>query len=180
MDLKNSPDHFGAVAKLLHWLIALLIIYLIGLGAYMVTLDYYDDEWYDGSLLLHKALGMIALLLVTLKFLWMLKNPKPEHLASLMPWEKSASTFAHKALVILMFLMPVTGYMVSTSAGAGISIFDLFEVPAFIVVSAAIRDMAIAIHFYLAYGGAVLILVHAAAALKHHFINKDKTLRRMF
>jgi len=179
MNLKNTQDQYGAVAKLLHAVIALLMIGLIGLGAYMVTLDYYTDEWYDGSLLLHKALGMIAMGLVAIKAVWMLKNPKPDDLASLKPWEKSASTAVHKILLALMVLMPVTGYVISTSAGAGISMFGFFEIPALFKISAISRDLAIAIHYYLAYGGAVLIFVHFAAALKHHFINKDNTLRRM-
>ncbi|MBL4692363.1 MAG: cytochrome b [Magnetovibrio sp.] len=179
MALKNSQNHFGVIAKFLHWLIALLMIALIGLGAYMVTLDYYDDEWYDGSLLLHKALGMVGLAVVGLKFIWMLKNPKPDDLPTLKSWEKHASVLAHITLLAVMFLMPVTGYVVSTSEGAGIAMFGLFEVPALFKISAAVRDMAIAIHFYLAYGGMALVLVHASAALKHHFINKDKTLRRI-
>jgi len=179
MMLKNSPDQFGVVAKLLHWLIALLIVGLIGLGAYMVTLDYYTDAWYDGSLLLHKALGMVALALVAFKAVWMLTNPKPIDLPSLKRWEKLASMVTHKVLLVLMVVMPVSGYMVSTSAGAGIDMFQWFEIPALFRVDNKTRDLAIVVHYFLAYGGAALIALHVAAALKHHFFNKDKTLRRM-
>lgn len=179
MMLKNDMNQYGAVAKLLHWLIALLIIGLIALGAYMVTLDYYTDAWYDGSLLLHKALGMVVLALVAIKAVWMLTNLKPADLPTLKWWEKLGALVVHKFLLVFMVVMPITGYTVSTSAGAGIDMFGLFEIPALYRVDKNIRDLAIAIHYYLAYGGAVLIAVHIAAALKHHFINKDSTLRRM-
>jgi len=176
--LKNTKDNFGFIAKCLHWVIGLLIIGLIALGAYMVTLGYYD-AWYHDSLSYHKALGMVVLGLVVAKIAWMIKNTKPDDLSSWTALEKKASFAVHKILLLIMVLMPLTGYLVSTSAGEGISIFGLFEIPALIKIDEQGRDLSIAIHYYLAYGGAVIILIHALAALKHHFINKDKTLRRM-
>ncbi len=79
-----------------------------------------------------------------------------------------------------MLVVPVTGYIISTSAGAGVAIFGLFEVPAVLPKSAPLRDAAISVHYYFAYAGVGLIALHVAGALKHHFIDGDDTLRRMF
>ncbi|OFX12512.1 MAG: hypothetical protein A2516_04345 [Alphaproteobacteria bacterium RIFOXYD12_FULL_60_8] len=176
--LKNTKDQFGTIAKVLHWLIGLTIIGLIGLGAWMVTLDYYD-AWYHDGLSLHKAVGMVVLAVVFFKLVWLWITPEPDQLPTLTWWERAGAAAVHKALIGLMVLMPLTGFLVSTSEGAGVSVFGLFEVPAVLVAGAKFRDLAIAIHFYLAYGGAALIVLHVVAALKHHFFNKDRTLRRM-
>ena len=85
----------------------------------------------------------------------------------------------HWFLVVLLVVLPVTGYLISTSEGAGIDIFGLFEVPAFFDISAGTRDLAIDLHYYLAYGGIALVGLHAGAALKHTFIDKGSTLVRM-
>ena len=79
----------------------------------------------------------------------------------------------------MMLLIPVTGYLISTSAGKPIQLFNWFALPAVIDVDEELRDLAITVHYYLAYATLFLVLGHAGAALKHHFINKDDTLKRM-
>ena len=176
--IKNSNQEFGVVAKCIHWAIALLIIGLIWLGWYMVDLGYYDS-WYNGSLSLHKALGMIALGLAVCKMVWLLVSPTPLALPSLKAWEHQVSRIAHWILMLSMFIIPVSGYFISTSKGAGISIFDWFEVPALFPVSESTRDLAIDLHYYAAYTILAILTMHAGAALKHQFIDKDGTLKRM-
>jgi cytochrome b561 len=78
-----------------------------------------------------------------------------------------------------MLLIPATGYIISTSAGDGISMFGWFEVPALLPAGETVRDIAIELHYWLAYGTAALVVIHAAAAVKHQFIDRDGTLRRM-
>ncbi len=85
----------------------------------------------------------------------------------------------HLTLFAMMVAIPITGYGISTSAGDGITIFGWFEVPALIPESEALRDLAIELHYYLAYGTAALVLLHAMAAFKHQFIDRDGTLGRM-
>ena len=178
MLLSNNEHRYGAVTKLLHWSIALLIIGLIWLGWYMVDLGYYDP-WYHTSLTAHKALGMLVLAVAVIKILWTLSQRRPDFVATIKPWEKTSALMAHKALFVLMLLIPITGYIISTSAGDPISFFDWFDIPALLDADDQLRDWAIELHYYLAYGGAGLIAVHALAALKHHFINRDGTLRKM-
>lgn len=176
--LKNSIERYGAISKILHWAIALLIIGLIWLGWYMVDLTYYD-RWYYDSLMAHKALGMVVLTLALIQILWTVYSRSPDYVPNLKPWERIAAKIVHLTLFGVMFAIPATGYLISTSANDPVSIFGWFEIPAIFPVDEGTRDLAIELHFYLAYGAACVVVVHALAALKHHFVDRDDTLRRM-
>lgn len=178
MLIPNTPLRFGLFSKLLHWALALLILGLIWLGWYMVDLTYYD-KWYNASLHYHKSLGILALTLALFKIGWQWHTPAPGPVAGLKNWEKTGAKLMHYVLWGMMLLIPVTGYLISTSAGKPIQFFDWFAIPALVDVDEELRELAIDVHFYLAYGTLFLVAGHAGAALKHHFINRDDTLKRM-
>jgi cytochrome b561 len=178
MMLKNSPRDYGLVTKLLHWLVALLLLGLIWLGWYMVDLSYYDP-WYHDALTAHKALGMIVLGLGLAKIAWTVYSRLPKYSSSLKPWERISAHAMHLTLFVMMVAIPVTGYFISTSAGDAISIFGWFDIPALFTISDRQRDLAIDLHFYLTYATAGLVLIHALAAFKHQLVDRDGTLRRM-
>ena len=178
MLVKNTLSRFGLFSKLLHWLIAILILGLIWLGWYMVDLTYYD-KWYNDSLHYHKSLGILALALALVKIGWQCHTPAPGPVAGLKTREKAGAKVMHYVLWGMMLLIPVTGYLISTSAGKPIQLFNWFELPAIVDVDEQLRELAIDVHFYLAYATLFLVAGHAGAALKHHFINGDDTLRRM-
>ena len=175
---RSGKDHYGIVSSGLHWAIALAIVGLVGLGAWMVGLTYYDP-WYYDSLALHKAIGIVVLALALTKFGWKFVDRNPGFGPEVKPHERAGATAMHWLLNALMVLLPVTGYLISTSEGAGIDMFGLFDVPALVDVTAETRDLAIDIHFYVAYGGIALVGMHIIAALKHHFVDRGSTLRRM-
>ncbi len=176
--LKNTRTHFGHVSKSFHWLIGLLIIGLIWLGWYMVDLTYFD-KWYNKSLSLHKSLGMVVLALALIRLGWGLYSPTPQAADTLSRWQRIAAKLMHHLLAFMMFAIPLTGYLISTSAGRGISMFGWFELPAVVPVDEQTRELAVALHFYLAYATAAVLLGHIGAALKHQFVDKDGTLVRM-
>jgi cytochrome b561 len=178
MKIKNTSRHFGILTKLFHWLIAISIIGLIWLGWYMVDLTYYD-KWYNRSLDWHKSLGMLVLGAALLKIGWQLYTPTPETTLNLKYWGRLSANIMHKLLFAMMILIPISGYLISTSNGKPIEIFGWFDVPALISNNKELRDLAIELHYYMAYGTAVLVLGHIVAALKHQFINKDGTLVKM-
>lgn len=175
---RNGEDHYGLVSISFHWTIALAVIGLVGLGAWMVGLAYYHP-WYHDSLALHKAIGIVVIALALAKFGWRFAERKPGFEPEVRPYERAGATAMHWLLSALIILLPVTGYLISTSEGAGVDIFGLFELPALFEISEPVRDLAIAIHFYLAYGGIALVAIHAGAALKHHLVDKGSTLARM-
>jgi len=178
MQIRNSPEQFGLLTKILHWMIAALILFLVWLGWYMVDLDYYH-KWYNSSLHWHKSLGMIVLILAVIKIGWQFYTPPPAVVDNLKPWEEKAANGMHHLLILMMLLIPVTGYFISTSDGKSVEVFDWFALPALISKNETVRDLAIGLHFYLAYAVAFLAAGHAGAALKHQFIDKDGTLARM-
>ncbi len=175
---RNTTEKYGLVSKLLHWLIAFSIIGLIGLGWWMVGLSYYD-KWYHQGLELHRAIGMLVLFMATIFIGWKMLSPSPALQSSLNPLEKMGAQSVHIILLLAMFIIPITGYVISTSSGSGFTFFNVFDIPAIAIIAEAIRDLAISIHFYLAYGIAAIVVLHAGAALKHQFIDKKGTLKRM-
>ena len=178
MRLTNSADQYGAISKILHWLIAGLMIALIALGWWMVELSYYDP-WYHDALLWHKTLGMCVMLLVAIKLIWRGITAMPQADVSLKPIERFGSHIVHHALFIAMAVLPISGYLVSASEGAAIEMFGGMNVPAVIVLGDQARDIAIAVHYYCAYGTLALVVLHAAAAFKHQFVDGTGILKRM-
>ncbi len=178
MRIKNSETSYGLVSKLVHWLIALSIIGLVWLGWYMVDLTYLD-RWYKESLTVHKSIGMLVLGFAVVYFAWKAYSPSPPPAADGPAWQRSASRLMHYALMAMMVAIPVTGYLISTWAGKPVSIFGLFDIPAVLAKNEKLRDLAIDVHFYLAYAVGILVLGHAGAAIKHQFVDRDGTLARM-
>lgn len=175
---RDGESHYGLVSMFLHWTVALGVVGLVGLGAWMVELAYHHP-WHHDSLALHKAAGIVVLVLALARLGWRLAGRKPGFAPEVRRWERAGAAAAHWILGALVILLPVTGYLISTSEGAGVDMFGAFEVPALAPVPEPARDLAIEIHFYLAYGGIALVAVHAGAALKHHFVDKGSTLSRM-
>ena len=175
---RNGSDRYGLVSIGFHWILALAMLGLVALGAWMVGLTYYDP-WYNRSLALHKAFGILVLVLALAKFGWRIGDRSPGFGPEVKAYERAGATAMHWLLNAAIVLLPVTGYLISTSEGAGIDIFGFFEVPALFEVSEGTRELAIEIHYYLAYGVLALVAVHAGAALKHHLVDRGSTLRRM-
>jgi len=174
--IRNTSTGYGAVAIALHWLMAVAVFGMFGLGLYMVELTYYDS-WYRGSLELHKAAGILLALVWLLRLVWRLLNTTPDGLSH-KPVENLAAHLVHLALYALLAGLFVSGYLISTADGLGIDVFGWFELPATLTGDNQ-EDLAGEIHEILAWLLMGLVGVHMLAALKHHFINKDQTLTRM-
>ncbi len=178
MQWRNSPSRYGLVSMSLHWLVALIVFSLFGLGLWMVELDYYS-EWYKRAPDLHKSIGLSLFALMLLRLLWRGISPPPAALVKHSRAVRLASKAAHGALYLGLFTLMFSGYLISTADGRGIEVFGLFEVPASLTSIPDQEDVAGLVHEYLAWGLIVLAGLHALAALKHHFIDRDATLWRM-
>lgn len=172
----RSTARYGATAIALHWLLALAIMGALGLGWYMSGLPFSP-----GRLKLynwHKWAGVSILLLSALRLLWRLSHRPPADLA--MPqWQLRAAHMTHGLLYLLFFAVPLAGWAYSSAAGFPIVWFGLLPLPDFVPVDKALADALKLSHKLLAYGLAALVLAHLAAALKHHFIDRDGLLQRM-
>lgn len=171
-------DKYLLSQRLLHWTSAILILGLFALGVWMRSLSYYDS-WYQTAPIWHKELGILTAILIVLRLIWRLKNTPPVPLASHKHWEIKAAHFAHGLMYFLIFVILISGYLIATADNRGIDVFGLFEVPAIFNAYENQEDIAGLVHEWVAYGLIALVIIHVAGALKHHFIDKDSTLKRM-
>lgn len=178
MRLINSKDHYGLISILLHWSVALLTISLFFLGIWMVDLGYYDD-WYYQAPWWHKGLGFIVFLLVVLRWIWRPIAGKPKAISSSPVWQQLAAKVVHQLMNLAIVLLAITGYLIVTAKGESLGIFDWFSIPAISKLSVETSDLVSKLHLWSGYFIISLASFHALAALKHYFINKDATLRRM-
>jgi len=175
---KNSDSDYGNISKCLHWLAALTVFSLFGLGLWMVELDYYDS-WYRKGPNLHRSIGVLLMLLMLGRLIWLMFSNKPQPLASHRPWERALATIVQWLMIILIFTIGITGYLITTADGLAVDVFNWFSIPSSGKWISNQEDLAGDLHKYLAYSMVSLALLHAIAAFKHHFIDKDTTLKRM-
>lgn len=177
MHLTNSKTQYGSITILIHWLMAMLIIGLLALGLYMVRLPLSMEKlklfgW-------HKEYGFLAFFLVIFRIAWRATNVTPALPPYLPDWQKITARAVHYVFYLFMFFIPLTGWLLTSSAGFPVSFFGLFVMPDLISANESYRVWFTQIHLWLSYALIAFILLHSAAALQHHFINKDDVLRRM-
>lgn len=175
--LRNTPQGFGIITISLHWLMALTIVGLFVLGLYMSDLSY-ADRFYHQAPWVHKSIGVLVFFALITRLLWHRISPTPSPLPA-PHWEQLAAKIAHVLLYTLILATTTSGYLMSTAKGHGVSVFDWFVLPALPAFLPAQEDLAGEIHEIIAYLFMALVALHAAAALKHHFWDKDATLKRM-
>jgi cytochrome b561 len=144
----------------------------------MVTLGYYD-VWYHQAPEIHKSIGTLLFIVMVVRVVWRFISPPPKPLASYSRLTRISAVLAHIALYTVLFAILISGYLISTADGQAISVFGWFDVPASVTGLPQQADTAGTIHLYLAWAVVVLSVLHALAALKHHFIDRDVTLKRM-
>lgn len=176
----NTNDRYGIIASLLHWFMALLIVVIIGLGLYMVELPDVGFNLQKIKLIfLHKELGMLALAFVLLRFVWRLGNVIPLLPLTVPVWQRVAARIVHLAFYGFMVALPVSGWMMSSAAGIPVTFLGVFTLPDLVSPNMNEVPMYIAIHKWVGYGLIATIGLHISAAMLHHFVYKDDTLRRM-
>lgn len=175
--LRNSTERYGLVAIFIHWLSALTIFGLFILGFWMVDLSYYS-EWYRLGPHYHKSVGLILGFLTIARLVWKFNNASPKPLGK-SNTENTLASLAHLFLYIGLIILIISGFLISTADGRGIDVFNWFTLPSLGELFANQEDIAGDIHKYSAYALITLAVLHMLAALKHHFISKDNTLKRM-
>lgn len=177
MKWRNTVNNYGWVAIFFHWLVALGFIALFVLGLWMTGLDYYH-EWYYRAPYLHKAIGMLLLFVMFPRWLWRLLNPLPSAVDSTVIKQRLA-LWVHRAFYLLLALLLMSGYFIATADGQGITIWSFVDVPAVISHLPRQADIAGWVHEWLAYLIMAMMFLHMMAAMKHHFIDKNDSLKRM-
>jgi cytochrome b561 len=178
MSLRNTENRWGSLAQGFHWVILLLIV------SAWVAFELHDDAP-KGSperlmwLNYHKALGFSVFFLVWLRLAWRLTNISPKTII-VSVWQERAATAAHWILYALMICMPVSGALMSQYEGHPVSWFGVFTLPTLVAPDKGLGEVFEGLHTEVFWPALLVVVgVHAAAALWHHFVVKDATLRRM-
>lgn len=164
--------------RILHWLTALMIIGLFAVGLWMRSLSYYDSL-YQVLPFWHKSVGFLLMMLVVLRLAVKGAGKQPPALPSHRPWERGLAALIQWLLYGLLFGMFISGYLIATADDRPASFFGWFDIPVLITAFANQEDVAGLIHEYCAWALIGLSVLHALAALKHHFYDQDVTLKRM-
>ncbi len=177
MPLRNSRNSYGQITKSFHWLIALLVVLMLILGA---SLDDFSEPAKIILINVHKSIGLTILLLMILRFFWRLSNPIPALPATTATWEKIVVRASHLLWYVCLIAMPLTGWMMSTAAGKLPNFWWIAKigVPG-IPQSKPLAETISNIHTILAWVITALLVFHILGALKHQFIDKDFVLKRM-
>lgn len=176
--LTDQADRYGLVTIVLHWLSALAVFFLFGLGVYMVELSYYDP-WYHQGPALHISVGLCLLLATLFRLAWRRGGKHPGPISS----HGRGTRLAAGAVKVLLYIGLVTilasGYLVTTAKGQRPELFGLLEFPVLLTLSPKGVDWAGWLHRVASWGLLFVVAGHALAALYHQIIHKDGTLARM-
>lgn len=173
----QRPMQYTGTAKVLHWLMALLIVGLFALGQYMSDLSMSPRKLQLYSW--HKWIGVTAFLLLLARMGWRLTHQPPALPTQMPPLLRFASHISHGALYLLMLAIPLSGWLMSSAKGYQTVWFGVLPIPDLLDKDKQLGDALAEVHGALNSVLALVVLIHVAAALKHHFIDRDDVLRRI-
>lgn len=186
MSLRNSISGWGVVTRSIHWIMAALILFMLGLGVYMT--NFVPDPFRQFDLTqLHKSWGFVVFCLAVTRVLWRLYDrTSPAEPATMPRWQVIAAKSTHGLLYLLILVMPLSGWVLSAASptqdllNIRNMVFGWFAMPdPWVPGVKVISDTAGAVHYYAALLMAAILVLHVAAALKHAFIDRDGVLSRM-
>lgn len=175
----NSAN-YNATAKMLHWLVAGLIVLQFVLAKMADLAGDADSPLRELALLAnHKSVGITILALAMARIVWRFKNPPPALPATIQKWQVMASHASHWSLYLLLFAMPISGWLMSSASAYSVSWFNLFQLPDFVAPNPVLKGVFEGIHETLAKLLILVATIHIGAALKHAVIDKDGVLQRI-
>jgi cytochrome b561 len=173
----STPARYTNTAIALHWLTFALIASGFGLAVYMTGLQLSPRKLEYFSW--HKWIGVTVFMLVVARLAWRLVHPAPALPAMMPAWQQRAAVLVHAALYALMLVIPLTGWLYSSASGIPTVYLGLLQLPDLLEKDKALAAQLKLVHVTLNYTMLTLVVVHAAAALKHHFVDRDGVLKRM-
>jgi cytochrome b561 len=176
MQLRNSTLRYGAVAQTLHWVVVALIIAQFTLA----WLAEDQPPMHKLALLArHKSIGITIMALAAVRLAWRFLNPTPALPPQTSTWQRWAAHTAHGLLYVLLFAVPLMGWLMSSAKNYTVSWFNLLTLPNLVAPNEALFNAFRETHEALAFTLLAIAVVHALAALKHEFLDKDNVLRHM-
>ena len=178
MRFRNSADGYGVIAQTLHWLTVVLVAIAWMLGTF-------DDVLPKGAaravgLFVHISAGVTILVALVARVLWRMTDPPPQPAPTMLGvWGDNAGRLAHYALYALLVAVPIAGIVVQFARGDALPLFGLAEIPSPWIADRTYARSVKEVHEVLAHALVILAAFHAAAALVHHWVFRDRTLVRM-
>ena len=185
MPLRDTKARWGWVSQLLHWTTAALIFLQLGLAAYILSVEDLVQRFNADQL--HKSWGTVIFCVALIRAAWRLSHKVSPGMPPHMPaWQVRAARVSHLALYLLLFALPISGWVYASASplqtllGIENRVFDTVVLPdPWSAGDEVVADAAYFIHRACALGLVLVLSVHVAAALKHHFVNRDGILTRM-
>ena len=167
---RRTADRYDGVAIAFHWTIAAMVI-----------LNLVSGLLYRPLFFTHKAIGITVLLLSVGRLLWRLSHRVPPPPSDLPPWQQLASRVTHWGLYVLIIVMPLTGWMLASGSSERrpLNWFGLFDIPYLPIGPGPLGEAAHEAHELLGWLTLAMVVLHVAAALRHHFVLRDRVLSRM-
>lgn len=178
MPLRSTEAGWGALVRVFHWLIALLILVQAVIGLSMVEMGLTPAK--VRVFALHKSIGMTILALVLLRIAWRLGERRPADPPAMPRWQVRAARATHLALYVLILAIPLSGWWFNSASNAPLVWFGWFDLPSLTGgLDPAWKPRALLLHQTLFWLLVALLAIHVGAALWHHFKQRDEVLRRM-
>ena len=176
-DCEASSGAYSGFAILLHWLVALLILGSFVVGTYMVDLDLSPLKLKVYSW--HKWIGVTVFLLVAVRLAWRVGLRAPAPPMAMPAWQRRAAAISHVLLYLLMVVIPVSGWVMSSAGGFPVVYFGVLQLPDLVAKNKELFELMKSVHYILNKTLLAVVLLHVAAALKHHYVDRDDVLARM-
>lgn len=170
-------NRYTRTAIALHWLMALLLIGLSGVGLYMSDLPLSPQKLQIYAW--HKWAGVTAFFLVLLRLVWRFSHRPPPLPAALPGWQRTVANAMHHLLYLLMIAIPLSGWLMSSAKGFQTVYFGILPLPDLLAKNQEVGEWLVSVHTTLNFALIGLVVVHIGAALKHHLLDRDELLRRM-
>lgn len=174
--IRNTPESFGLVSRILHWLVFVLFVLVIFGGLRLDDMPKGPEKL--EIITMHKSVGVLILTLMLLRLVWRVSNPRPQPLSDDLKGNR-ISALVQMLLFLLLIVQPVLGVLMSQAGGHPVAPFGLFELPTLVAENESLGDMLHSIHARLWLVIIGILLIHIAGSLKQHFIQKNRTLIRM-
>jgi cytochrome b561 len=178
MKIRNSDDRYGLVSLTLHWLTAILVVvaWLLGQGGDLLP----NGAPRAAGLFVHMSTGLGVFVLVILRLIWrVIDPPLPQEATRLGRLIDTAAHVGHWILIALLIVVPITGILLQFARGNAVPVFGFWEIASPWMADRAFARTMRQPHEVLSNALMLLAGVHAAAALFHHWVLRDRTLQRM-
>lgn len=176
MTIQPARPHWNRLARFFHWSIVFL---LLAQGIAALLMDSFPRQMRGDVMMLHKSVGVLILVLAIARLLWRLASKAPPPLAEVSAANRILASLGHVLLYVLLFAVPLSGFLMSAYGGRETVFFGLFALPNFVAPNEALNGVMHDWHEPLFFTLVLVAAGHAAAALYHHFVRRDATLRRM-